>query len=498
MEDLKEAITCYRQALALRPHGHPDRSDSLNGLGSAVYAHFNQLGRMKDLEEAITCHRQALGVQPDGHPNRSTSLNNLGSAVSTRFIQLGRMEDLEEAITCYRQALGLQPDGHPNRSYSLNNLATAVSTRFEQLGRMEDLEEAITCYHQALGLQPDGHPNCSTSLNNLGSAVLNRFKQSRSNDDLLDAVKYLSEARNILPTGHPHQSTIGFSFATLLLIQCDIVSKLDESLLMMTKAFELFEHAADHSPASANDRFDAAVGWAREAHRRDHLSAVHAYSKSLTLLGRRLIMAPTNESQQNLLASVPKALALDAASSSINRGEFRSAIELLEQGRAILWSRLRGYRHPIDKLRTIDKELFDQFETFSSQLECLAMSVDSKSRLSAPSESNMVGPSFEAKMQQHRILSEKWDDVVDKIRQVDGFTDFLRAVPFATLQTAAAEGPIIIINISPYRSDAIILQDVGDPVIVPLRESLPTILDQLSSQFATACASHSRDSARLY
>src|SRR6202034_1145847 len=105
--------------------------------------------------------------------------------------------------------------------------------------------------------------------------------------------------------------------------------------------------------------------------------------------------------------------------------------------------------------------------------------------------------SFEAKMQQHRILSEKWDDVVEKIRQVDGFTDFLRAVPFATLQTAAAEGPIIIINISRYRSDAIILQDVGDPVIVPLPKSLPENLVELSSQFATACALQGKDSARL-
>jgi hypothetical protein len=266
---------------------------------------------------------------------------------------------------------------------------------------------------------------------------------------------------------------------------------------MMTKAFELFEHAADHFPASANNRFNIAVRWAREAHRRDHQSAVHAYTKSLTLLGRRLIMAPTIESQQNLLATVPKALALDAASSAINRGEFRTAIELLEQGRAVLWSRLRGYRHPLDKLRTIDKELSDQFETLSGQLECLAMSAEF--RLSASSESNMVGTSFEAKMQQHRILSEKWDDVVDKIRQVklEGFTDFLRAVPFATLQKAAAEGPIIIINISQYRSDAIILQDVGDPVVVPLRENLSIILAQLSSEFATACALHGEVSAKL-
>src|SRR5882762_195727 len=100
-------------------------------------------------------------------------------------------------------------------------------------------------------------------------------------------------------------------------------------------------------------------------------------------------------------------------------------------------------------------------------------------------------------MQRHRIISEEWDDIVDKIRQIDGFSDFLRAVPFATLQTAAAEGPIIIINISQYRSDAIILQNVGDPVIVPLPGTSPEILEKLSSQFATACALHGQDSARL-
>ena len=100
-------------------------------------------------------------------------------------------------------------------------------------------------------------------------------------------------------------------------------------------------------------------------------------------------------------------------------------------------------------------------------------------------------------MRQHRILSEKWDDVVNEIRQINGFSDFFRAIPFTTLQTAAAEGPIIIVNISDYRSDAIILQYVGDPVIVPLPGTLPEILKELSFQFVTACAAHGEDSARL-
>ena len=49
---------------------------------------------MEDLEEAITSHRQALALRPHGHPDRSFSLTNYASAMCTRFQQLGRMDDL--------------------------------------------------------------------------------------------------------------------------------------------------------------------------------------------------------------------------------------------------------------------------------------------------------------------------------------------------------------------------------------------------------------------
>ena len=87
---------------------------------------YKQLARIGDLEEAITCHRQAIALRPHGHPNLSDSLNNLANAVSIRFQQLGRIEDLKETITCHRQAITLRPHGHPNRSYSLNNLAISL------------------------------------------------------------------------------------------------------------------------------------------------------------------------------------------------------------------------------------------------------------------------------------------------------------------------------------------------------------------------------------
>ena len=99
-------------------------------------------------------------------------------------------------------------------------------------------------------------------------------------------------------------------------------------------------------------------------------------------------------------------------------------------------------------------------------------------------------------MQLHRILSKDWDDTVKKIRQKEGFADFLQAAPFATLQKAAVEGPVIIVNINRYRSDAIILRDIGDPILVPIPEISPNDLNQLSSKLIKATASDGRDSAR--
>ena len=63
-------------------------------------ARYYQLGARGDLEEAIqvVLNREALRLRPQGHPDRSLSLNNLADRLSSRYEQLGAMEDLAEAL----------------------------------------------------------------------------------------------------------------------------------------------------------------------------------------------------------------------------------------------------------------------------------------------------------------------------------------------------------------------------------------------------------------
>jgi hypothetical protein len=140
---------------------------------------------------------------------------------------------------------------------------------------------------------------------------------------------------------------------------------------------------------------------------------------------------------------------------------------------------MQGFRHPLDELRNIREDLADKFDRASRALEHHVMSSNTDSPL----------PQFyDTQTKTHRILSAKWDEVVQQIRQIDGFETFLQVVPFASLQLAAAEGPVIIVNISRYRSDAIILQQRDPPVLVCLPDALPDTLLQLSRDLSVALA----------
>jgi len=481
VDDLDEAIKYNREALALSPLGHQYHSTSLNNLATVVFTRYKQLGRMEDLEDVITYNREALALRPLGHPDRSNSLINLAGAVSDRYDQLGRMDDLDETIKYNREAFTLSPLGHQYHSSSLNNLAVVTLTRYRQSRQVEDLKEAITYSRKALMLRPLGHPDRFMSLNNLANAVLSRHHQFGRMGDLEETITYYQEALDLCPLGHPFRSAPLANLANAVLRrfgQSGNLRDLDESIM-------LYEQVANGSAASFKNRLAAAIKWADVARLHHHASIIRAYSTSLRLLDRCLISYPDVESQQKFLATaqIPKSLASDAASAAIDAQDFEAAVELLDKGRAILWSKMEGYRYPLEQLRQIDGQLADQFESVSVQLERLALSSKSGPM---ESESPTSLPHWDFQMQRCRILTEEWEKLIGQIRKIEGFSNFLQAIPFTTLRTAAAEGPIILVNVSNYRSDAIILHIDKPLILVTLPNIQPKYLTHLAEQVALA------------
>jgi len=526
MEDLEDAITYNRKALALRPLGHPDRSSSVINLANSIHDRYNQLGSMEDLDDMIKYNREAHALSPLGHQYHSISLNNLAVAVFNRYNQSGRMEDLEDAIIYNREALALCPLGHPDYSRSLINLAIAIHDRYNHLGGMEDLDEAIKYSREALALCPLGHRYHSNSFSNLAVVILTRYKQSGQMEDLEEAITYNTKALIFRPLGHPDRSICLHNFATAVLSrhrQFGRMEDLEETITYyhealtlcppghpfrwtsladlasavlrrfgqsgnvkdLDESITLYEQVANDSAASFKNRLDATIKWAGAAQLHHHDSVIRAYSMSLRLLDRSLISYPDVDLQQKFLATaqIPKSLASDAAAAAIDAQDLEAAVELLDQGRAILWSKMEGYRCPLDQLRQVDVQLADQFESVSVRLEHLALS--SKS---GPMDSEIPTSltRSEVQMRRCRILSEEWDKLIGQIRKIEGFSNFLQAIPFATLRTAAAEGPIILVNVSNYRSDAIILHIDNPPILVTLPNVQPKHLTHLGEQLALA------------
>ncbi|KAG8997433.1 hypothetical protein FRB94_007659 [Tulasnella sp. JGI-2019a] len=77
----------------------PDaRAVSAFDLGVDLWSRFQQIGHRSDLDESITYHREALNLRPEGHPCRSVSLSYLAVGLHTRFQQTEDKGDIDECI----------------------------------------------------------------------------------------------------------------------------------------------------------------------------------------------------------------------------------------------------------------------------------------------------------------------------------------------------------------------------------------------------------------
>ncbi|OCB87685.1 hypothetical protein A7U60_g5211 [Sanghuangporus baumii] len=481
MEDLEEAITLSRIALGLLPEGHPHRPAMLSNLALSLSARFNHGGRMEDLEEAISLHHTALELLPAGHTLRSMSLNNVASSILTRYQHKGRREDLEEAITLLHAALELLPEGHADRPKPLNNLAFSLSARFKHSGKTEDLEESITLTRAILEFLPADHPTRPAPLDNLASSLLARYGREKRKEDLEEAISLYRALVELRSEGHPDHSKSLADLAITLYGRFLIERRADD----LEESMQYFSRSAVYPLSSFFTRLRAVQSWLTFARREDHRSLPEAYRTGMSLLQRALTIRPTLSAQHKFLSSDSdsQSLALDAASYAIDKDDFPLAIEFLEQGRALLWSQLRGFRTPLDQLSRADKALGERFESCNHRLEALIAS--SESPTSSLGTDGSFIPAFSASQEQNlvddmlvqmRLLHEEQEAIISEIRRMPGFENFLRAAPFDAIQQAASEGPVIVLNHSKYRCDALIVlsRENNSCACVPLDENFYT------------------------
>ncbi|KAG0708031.1 CHAT domain-containing protein [Suillus ampliporus] len=291
LQDIDSTTCLFREALASRPHGHPDHPLFVYHLTEALTWRYSEKYTAADIHESAQIYHELLplcpegtylrsiavgkngvdyvirgcnqlpidasdeGIQlqrlvlelcPPGHQHRPGALDELSRSLNTRFSQHGSIDDIDESIQLGREAVSLCPEGHPDRDTRLNNLAVSLRCyRFSHQGKSEDLNEAISLYEEGLCLRPVGHKSCDILLDNLGGALVDRFKQRSGIDDLNKAIGLFREALVLCLPGHHRRGTTLNNLALTLQTRYDelhVSDDLNEAIDLYRESLRLTQH----------------------------------------------------------------------------------------------------------------------------------------------------------------------------------------------------------------------------------------------------------------
>ena len=164
-------------------------------------------------------------------------------------------------------------------------------------------------------------------------------------------------------------------------------------------------------------------------------------------------------------------LSSDYTSYQIETSQIKPAIVTLERGRALLWSEMRGLRTSTDQLTAADPALAERFADVNRRLESVTTSVartesegvgDSRSEAGRPEGMDSVGRLVST---QRRLLEER-NTLISEIQSSPGLDNFMRPPTYDVLNSAAAHGPVIIINQSRFRSYIVLLLKDNPPSVI--------------------------------
>ncbi|KAI0252093.1 TPR-like protein [Lactifluus subvellereus] len=501
-EDLEKAISRYREVLLLCPPNHESKDYLMNNLGFSLTSRFRHFGRTDCLEEAISLYRAALHICPRGHPRRQLSLRGLAHVMHARYLRTHRIEDLEESINLKREALALTPPEHPMRPQVLYNLSVSLRTQYNWTNDMGYVEEAIEHLYEASKLVKSGHPLSRLILHLLAGNLVYRFRHRGADEDIADAIKHYRTSISLIPEGHPQVSSMLSNFARdlrLIFSRTGDAKHLEESIALSRSAVE-------YPFSSVRDRLKAAKGLTVTARFTRHSSALTAYRKALSLLQHAIDLGPTVQTRHEYISGRDvnhlRSLPMDAASYAIKSRAYEEAIEMLEQGRALLWSGMRSLRTPLDHLHEVDKSLADEFTEISQALETIITTTHVRDFVHTPAgaddDSVAIGrkDTFARDLTEKRRLSEELDKVVLRIQALPGFENFRRPIPFRHLQTAAIGGPVVIINLSKYCSDILIVRSNHSVVHIPTPTNFFHRVTELAHQLSETRKSYRLESKK--
>ena len=515
--DYEEATTVLEKVL--EPGGCPDsfRLLPLSLAGTLACVRSDVLREPEYAEVATSLLREELNYPVPDERIRIACTSRLAFQNKLRFREYGLDESLDEANGYISQLVNASSSSSLAESAEyFSHIGFLLETRTYSA---TDIQQKIQHLEDLLSITPPGTENHMECLYHLDNWYRSKFRHTNDISDLEEAIKYsrlsldatrvddlrrinrFSSLRDILFLAFQETRKINYLDESIA-VGYDIVKlRLDlretrtlvsylctRELLLgreedLHEAIRLILSVINDQHAQASDRFRLSSEWAILARRIGHPTTLAAYKMAMSSMQKSFSFAPTVSTQHTRLVAIEdvyRQTPLDYASYQINLGQLEEAVETLEQGRALLWSEMRG-------LRTLafqgieGDSLVKRFAEINQELATLTVAVTPSGR---PEVEDGVHQSkdgtdpFGRLLIKRKKLVEERDALISQIQDRPELEGFLGAPSFDTLRSAASRGPVIIINHCFWRSDIMIIFHNSPPCPIPTPE---TFFDRANS-----------------
>ncbi|MGW4380126.1 CHAT domain-containing protein [Kitasatospora sp. NPDC004531] len=466
---LTEAVGITRRVVALARDDDPYLPSYLSNLGLALRALAERTGDTTALAEAADVSRRAVRSSAPDHPHRAGHLSYLGLVLLELARRTGDVDLLMEAMEVATDAVAELPEDHPERAAYLNNLSAVLHA-----GTPETRAWAVELSREAVALTPADDPSYTRRVSNLGGLLQELAEQNGDLGLLVEAVAVGRRALAGTPEDHPQHASFQSNLGHALRALADHTGE----RTLAAEALERFRSAGRSTAGEVLVRVQAlrevavlASGTA------EALAAVETAVGLLPQISPRTLTDDDRRHQVRRLGS----LAGVAAAAALNAGRPGRAVELLEATRGTLAAGTIDARgDDLVRLAAHHEELAREFTALRERIDALdspavgpVPSLDTEPRAADTVRVAAAGQDAAGIVLARRLAHAEWERLVERIRAVDGFADFLRPPLLADL-TGIAEsgdrGPLVFLTAGPDRCDALILGSAGpDEVrVVPL------------------------------
>lgn len=457
LADLDSAIALCTEALEMIEPDSIDYGGSLHALGTLLYQRYEITAAPGALDAAIDALARGAEALPATDSFLPAVLTALGgyliSRADIRFGPEQAERDHHEGLRHLRSALAAVPSGSSLRPVLVNNLATGLLDVYrdeQEPGLLDEAEQIATA--ELATLTPTGR-GYDLLVNVLASISLSRV-ESGAPLTVLDLTEH--RIRALLASSRRNDRARAVFQYKLAQILSHRLEAAPDDVGMLAELRTLWQAIAATTVTAPGVRIDRLADLGRlAAAEQNWESATAHYRAAIELIAE---LAPATWHRADRLSKLPSvfALASEAAACAIRAGQPELAVELLEQGRAVLVEHPHLDRRALSRLRQVNPGLASEYAAVVLDL----------GRLGAGATGDHLAPARDA---EHRLqVQRRRVAALGRIRALGGeFARFQLPPECADLVSLLGERQVVVVNVARAGSDAILVGR-GAVQVVPL------------------------------